>query len=251
MGFAVSGHVGKPARRAKVLTPWWALCHVAKHLGLSAKKTEMKKSLAIGIISALAILPTFAAAQTAPATNNSALIAVLEQLVQLLTQEINQILAQQSQQVLTQQQQILNSPTFSGATSSESGTSGVEQQTPAVSTTTPAQISSSYTEQQLNNGNYGISFNIEVQNALGNDIVNPDVVITSELNGQPFSRQDLSGASFSSTEDTSDPSYPWSGGTIEAGHWYQNFSPTLNQAGTYTFTFTSGSVSTSTQIVIQ
>ncbi len=56
----------------------------------------MKKILATGIISALAILPTFAAAQTATATNNSALIAVLEQLVQTLTQEITQLLAKQT-----------------------------------------------------------------------------------------------------------------------------------------------------------
>jgi hypothetical protein len=61
----------------------------------------LKKSVSFGIGLLLLTFPVLVSAQTATTNNNSGLIAILEQLVAVLTQELNALIAAQTQTVTT------------------------------------------------------------------------------------------------------------------------------------------------------
>lgn len=93
-------------------------------------------------------------------------------------------------------------------------------------------------------------FHIQVKDSNGNTIDHPTVQINTTLNGNPYGRTGTVNG-FTSTETTTDSSYPWgysqSFGKDDAGF---NFNPLLTESGTYTFTFTANGLSTSTQITL-
>ncbi len=231
----------------------------------------MKKIFATGVIAFVSTLPMFAAAQTTPATNNSALIAALEQLVQILTQEIQQILAQQQQQTQLQQQLVQNQTTQSQqiqqiaqntkVTAQNTTPVAAPQPTPAPqSTPAPEPIDKSaviITEKasgaitaDMPHGSF--SFWVGVLDSNGKNIQNASITMNAPGN--------MEGANGSCAPSAA--GYPGcndSGGlytrtanqqsTTNAGDWTGAFVYYPTTAGTKTVTFTSGNLSNSITVV--